>query len=334
MHLVSYKILRFLLVLLGLAALGDFGRTFYDFWTHRDVYQAPTDLQALTATFRRADKGTEVGHLRPYADYAVISQLNITGKVEVEPAAGQGGPVAPPPLVGPEDVEVPYIQFQPESPESTFAFLRPAHWQPPQGSEFKIVGDLYQEGDVLTLPSKPGVELEVVEIRLDAVVLRIRGKEGSEFTIRPRDFEVETRAVRTAGDGAPEEGPLVSQAPARTRTRDGRVYEVGTDDLASMESMSEEQVLAAVRTEVARDPATGEVRGLKLSRIRPDSVFARQGLQQDDIVLSVNGHPARSRKELMDFLRQQGEQGVTTFTLRVDRRGHVRDLIYRLPRRR
>ncbi len=330
---MSYKILRFLLVLVGLGSLGDFGWTFYDFWTHRDAFLARTDLKALTATFARADQGAEQGHLRPYVEYDVVGQLNITGRVEVAPEESTGGPVAPPPLVGPEDVDVPFIQFQPESKVTTFAFLRPANWQPPAGSEFKVVGDLYQEGDVFTLPSKPGVELEVVEIRLDAVVLRVRGQEDSEFTVRPRDFEVETGTVRDAAGGDLAIGAAGPPPPQRTRTRDGRTYEVGTDDLASIERMSEEQVVAAVRTETVRDPGTGEIRGLRLSRIRQDSVFARQGLQEDDVILAVNGHPARSRKELLDYLRRQGEQGVTTFRIQVDRRGHVRELVYRLPRR-
>ena len=94
--------------------------------------------------------------------------------------------------------------------------------------------------------------------------------------------------------------------------------------------MNDDQIYSAVRTQPARD-ALQNVRGLRITDIQSGTLFDRVGLKKDDVVLSVNGIPAKDRAELLSRLRDA--EPSSRITVELERRGGQRTLTYRVPRR-
>ncbi|HEX9793999.1 MAG TPA: PDZ domain-containing protein [Planctomycetota bacterium] len=332
---MSHKIVRALLIFVGLLTLGRFAWSFTDFLKKREEYQQPLNIGEIVRLIPRPDGTANKGSLKAYGEYAVLHEANLTGVVKKVVGPGDGGPPPPPPpKVSDKDLQVVYIQHHAKS-GGTSAFLRPTN--PPPAAENGAAsdkGDIYLVGDVFEVPGKKGVKVKVAEIRETEVDLALAGDEVAVvFTLHLRDYEVDSGSAITAERGGESSAPIgtVRPPPSETRTEDGRAYEIGTEDLAKLESMSEDEIYAAVQLEPARDRETGEVRGLRIGRIRKDSMFGRQGLEENDILLSINGEPAKDRKQLADYLRSQ--EDVKMFVLRIERFGGVREISYRVPSR-
>ena len=326
---MSYRLLRFLLVIVGLAALGGFGYTFYDFLKKgQTVYMKGTNLQAMEAGFE-GRPSTDLRHLKEYSAYEPLHKLNYTGELPPPPPGERAEAPPPPPVVSADDLELAYIQYVEGSKELTGAFIAPRN---PSGQPGDTpVGDLYREEDRFGLPSKPGVELEVVAIQPNEVELAIVGQEDGGFTLVAGVFEV-SEGGYTVREGGTDDGSGVRYvAPDKTVMAEPGLYHVGESDFDAISRMPEDEILAAVQTRPRRDPATGEITGLYLTRLKEDSVFTRQGFKEDDVLLDVNGFPVTDRAELLDYLRKQ--EGVTSFEVRFERAGGVRSHTYRLPPR-
>ena len=119
--------------------------------------------------------------------------------------------------------------------------------------------------------------------------------------------------------------------PQNTRKSAAGIYEIGVDDMKGMSGMEEDQILTEVRMRKDRDPITQEVRGLRIQGLSEDSIFSRQGLLEDDVILSVNGFAASDRSTLLRHLRAM--KNPSSLEVEVFRFGSRRTLTYRLPRR-
>ncbi len=323
---LSIRLLRFLIVLVGLSALGGFGWTFSDFVRHRSEYLAPFDLARFEQGFDLRADDSEIHHLKDWSAYHDLYDLNVTGEVQAAPTAG--GPVvqAPPPLISESDLEVCLIQFAAPDSAQNRAYLRPKGATIQQD---RILGSLYAVGDRFELPEKKGVEIEVLAIREDAVDVGIVGRPGKVFTLRPAIYEVDPK--RITGDASLVSGPLGPAPPQRTRLVDSNVYAVGSEDYEAFSKMKDDDILAAVKLNKKYDRASGKVLGLRVTHLQSDSVFSRQGIRPDDVILEVNGVPATDRATLLQRLRQQGPRD--RITVKLERAGAVRTYTYRLPRR-
>ena len=320
--MVSYRLVRFVLGLGSVLAFCGLGWILFDYLQNKATLEARLDYSALERTFRVPDKGSLEGHLKDSVRYRLLHEMNVTGLVKATDS-GLGTHLPPPPPVGPEDLEVRYIQFVPEAPASTCAYLV-------DSGNFSlsdvVTGDFRFLGEVFELESKPGVSLKVEAIRKEEVDLRVL-TEDEPFTVRTGEDEIDTTGLLTVG-GVGEFRPV---PPKKTRTREPGVFEVGIDDFKDMSGMEEDQILAQVRMRRDRDPVTQEVRGLRIQGLGKDSVFARQGLIEDDVILSVNGFPASDRSKLLKHLREM--KNPTSLEVDVLRFGSRRTLTYQLPRR-
>jgi len=328
MNFVNEKLLRFLLVTVGIIALGAFGWKLYDFFQHQDTVLKRLDLERLEKTFGSLNGSGTGSHLQTYANYAVLQDLNITGYVKPPPVVDTTQATGPKPRISAEDLEVPMIQF----PNAAWIQARGA-----RASEDKIPGDFRVVGDRFEIEGKEGLELELVEVRLGEVDIKLRDS-GEIITVRGEEYEVDAEQYLVGGAGvsgtgttAESGGPLAPvMAPEISRMTDPGTFAVGTSDIKDLEQMSQEEVLAAVPVRPARDPLSNEVRGLRIKSIQSGSVFERLGLHSDDIVLEVNGLAAVDRDQLFQELRSLGSD---TLVVKVERLGGVRTLTYRLPRR-
>ena len=324
---MSYKLLRFLLTLVGLASLAGFGWSFYDFIINKAEYNQPLTsegLKSLNKKVKPPKLGQVSGHLEKWdGNYDHLYNLNVTGVVKVE----DSGPVAPPPeppkpRFGPDDVTLASIVYSKGGISA--AYLIPAGAEPDGAMP---AGDYYLVGDSFEVPSKPGVSLKVEAIRESEVDLATSEGEDA-FTLVMLITEVDPNKVIMDGS---VEGPIGSQRvfPKETEMIALDDYVVGTEDVAKYQEMGDDQIFSEVRVQQARD-AQLAVRGLRITSIKAGSLFERVGLQADDVVLSVNGIPAKDRGHLMSQLRQGGAKDVVQ--VEIERRGGKRTLTYRLPR--
>lgn len=324
---MSYKLLRFLLTLVGIASLAGFGWSFYDFIIHKAEYNQPLTsegLKSLNKQVKPPKVGQASGHLSNWSgNYDQIYKLNVIGYVpEPEVPDGPVEPVKPKPRFGPDDVTLSSILFS-ETGLSA-AYLIPAGAEP-QGA--LPTGDYYLVGDSFEVPNKAGVKLQVKAIRETEVDLATTEDEDA-FTLAMLISEVDPSSVIMDGS---VEGTIGAKRvfPKETEMIAIDDYVVGTDDVAKYRDMPEDQIFSEVRVQQARD-AQLEVRGLRITSIKSGSLFERVGLQADDVVLSVNGYPAKDRADLLSHLRNAEPQDVVQVS--IERRGGKRMLTYRMPR--
>lgn len=325
MAMVNEKLLRLLLVLVGIAALGALGWRVYDFFTHQDQFYVSTDIRRLQDAAGGAPR-SDPGHLLPFEEYSVIEKLNVTGKEPPKPEVSKPPP-PPPTRLSERDLQLIYVQYvAPEDPGNA-AYLQPADEQP---TEDHIPGNLYSPGQKIRLPSKKGLDVRLLEVREESVVVGFgAGDDAGSLVLEMATHDLPQSTVQGMTGGAGGDAAAVVRAsPKETRLNAAGEYEVGTEDAAYFEKLSQEQLLAAVPVRPERDRFSNEIRGLRIQSVPPDSPFSRLGLRADDIVLEVNGTPAVSRDELLDAMRRSTARSVT---VRFERLGGVQTRTYRLP---
>ncbi|MBC8327586.1 MAG: hypothetical protein H8E31_02455, partial [Planctomycetes bacterium] len=300
---MSYRLLRFLIVLIGLSALGGFGWRFYDFLQRRAELLGPFPLAVFKESIPvESDQDNRI-HLKEFPEYALLRTLNVTG-ILPPPEPGSGGPVVvAPPLVGPNDLRLVFLSLG-ALPQ---VYLTPAVPQPANQTTGRVSGGLYTVGDRFSLPTKEGVELEILAIRADEVEIGIVGKEDGAFVLR-REVATASISQIQAGAGA---SVVPHQFPARTTAVGGDLYEVGTDDLAELEAMSEDQLLQSVRTQ-PKYGDDGTAVGQRVTSLGADSPLQRFGLRENDVVLDINGVPAGDRPAPGPRVRPPGAVGAGT----------------------
>ena len=316
--MVNEKLLRLLLSSVGLLALGGFGLQIKDFVVNRDVSMRPVDITRIENTFGRLDSSQLGGHLLAFENYKVLQTLNVTGyvppppevEVEDQPQVNQ--------IIAADDFVVPFIQYP------SGAWIQGVG-EVVTGDEFP--GDFYAVGDKFELATKPGVRLRLAAVESGAVNIDLVEGDAS-VTVPVSTYEVDSSQIIVRGpDGELVDGREVV-VPQRTRMTEPDHYSVGSADASELEQMSQEQVLAAVPVRTERDPFTNEVKGLRIRSVQPNSVFARMGVQADDIVLEVNGVTAADRQQLFTSLQSMSGGNVE---VKIERMGGIRTLFFTVP---
>lgn len=330
MPYVNEKLLRLVLVLVGLATLGGFGWKMYGFVQNQDTIVAKHSIAKLEATFGSIESSRVGGHLLAYENYKVIQDLNVTGYVPPPPPPPTPVDNKPKPRISKGDIEVPLIQYP------------SAAWIQGKGeraSDDHIPGDFITVGEKFQLTTKAGLDLKLVAVRKDEIDIKVLDT-GDILTVTAQTYEVDqSRALVQAQGGNPGSGEGQGNAgssqgldiptPQMTEQVEPGMFAVGSDDAARLEKMSQEEILASVPVRVARDPLSNEIRGLRIRNVPEGSVFSRLGIQTDDIVLEVNGEPATDRDQLFQSMRKLDTD---TLVVRVERLGGMRTLTFRLPR--
>mgnify|MGYP002861135422 CR=1 FL=1 len=322
---MSYKLFRLLLSVVGIAALAGFGWTFYDFIQHKAEYNTPLTSEDVRKWRDETPPApTSFKHHLPdwNGTFDNLHKLNVSGVLPPEVVEGPGPEVVEvKPRFAETDVTVAMIIASKANPG---AYLIPAGAQPEGGLP---PGDFYSEGDKIRVPAKQNAELKVVAIRDGEVEFATLDDEFS-FVVALASAEVDSSGVLF--NEAPEGADEAVVAPSQTRMVASDEFEIGTNDLDELAQMNDDQIYSAVRTQPARD-ALQNVRGLRITDIQSGTLFDRVGLKKDDVVLSVNGIPAKDRAELLSRLRDA--EPSSRITVELERRGGQRTLTYRVPRR-
>ncbi|MBW2466504.1 MAG: PDZ domain-containing protein [Deltaproteobacteria bacterium] len=181
--------------------------------------------------------------------------------------------------------------------------------------------DIYRIGDSVQ-------EAEIRQILRGKVILRHGDKDEVLLMVEGEDKTqaAEGEGVSRRGRAAPRRSKNLAR-PASLGSTTGEVEEerisIAQDDLqTSMNDLNELMTQVRVRPYFRR----GKPEGIIVSRIQPDSIFAKLGLMNGDIIASVNGKQMSSPDEAFQFYNslKSGEK----VSIEITRRGRKRVLSY------
>ena len=178
--------------------------------------------------------------------------------------------------------------------------------------------DIYRVGDSVQ-------EAEIRQIFRGKVILR-HGEKDEILTMVEGDEEPQTAAK---SDRRTRPGGL-ARSRARTVPREESAVEAEMENIAigqaelqdSMNDLNEMLTQVRVRPYFRR----GKSEGLIVSQIKPDSVFAKLGLVNGDIISSVNGREISNPDEAFQFYNNLKSGGEVS--IEITRRGQKRMLSY------
>lgn len=147
---------------------------------------------------------------------------------------------------------------------------------------------------------------------------------------------------RVLDDGQPipepgTEAPFIRKEldyaqPERTTPLSPNRYRVGTEDAAEINERYAEILTEEVGYRRHRDPVTRQPDGIEITSIKPGSIAARHGLQQGDVVKSINGHAVNSESEAIQFVKQN-KDAYDVWEVEIWNMGQTRTVTYYPPRK-
>lgn len=125
----------------------------------------------------------------------------------------------------------------------------------------------------------------------------------------------------------PNSSRVASDAPERTEKRNG-IYHVGREDARIFGEGFQRIMSEDVSVETYFKD--GKRAGLKVRSVRSSSIAASHGVQEDDIIISINGQSVTSQQEAIQYVNRHSEQ-TSIWRVKHFRSGAEREVIYRSP---
>jgi hypothetical protein len=265
--------------------------------------------------------------------------------------SGKPPPEVPVAATGPEDnrpppkesvaslLKISAIRYHGDAPANSEVVIKytSAAQVPPgkaNGSYLKRVGDMldgrlnqikiamiYPTAVEFTFDNEPGREHEFVEKEpFDLAGHFAILQPGQEPQRLQRDIE---RYV-TVGDKLPPPGQTQRITPTKFR--------LGTEDAAFIDQNYPEILTQEVSIENHRDPRTKQFDGIQVKGVKPDSIAARHGIQDGDVIKSINGHAVTSKEDAINFVKRNKDQ-YTEWVVEIWNKGQTRTVTYYPPKK-
>lgn len=266
-----------------------------------------------------------------------LGLLNWTGKVEkvVEPPKGPKVEDQPKPKKPVSDLlSVIYVQYHSRGDRSAalVKYRDPALVTAPKAKTKLVLGD--------TLP-KPYEYVFVEAIEVDGVSFAFSDDEERESEwLETADFQEGVSLITPVGEGGvvmPTEESRISQTPTATPWRPSETtpigknkWRIGTDDVEYISENWSEVLARDVRDRRHRDAATGKYDGIEITDVSPGSFAERHGVEQGDVIKSINGHPVTSKTEAINFVKNNDDL-YDSWEVIIERLGRDVSLTYEEP---
>lgn len=101
-----------------------------------------------------------------------------------------------------------------------------------------------------------------------------------------------------------------SYVPPKVRqTREVRrnEFQIGIDTAREFEQNYSAILSRDLQYRAARDPRDGSIKGIQITKVAPNSIPAQHGLQEGEIVKSINGHKVTSVNEAVAYVKQNAD---------------------------
>lgn len=263
--------------------------------------------------------------------YKVIADVNVSGvapKVE-EKATSQPVDNTPKVVRNPLDsvLGLHGVGFDAEAPSTSVAFV---YWKDEQIGKEDRKKTILREGSAFP---KPYADIyKVKSIRPDSVIFS--DEKGAEYSL----VLVKSKTGITKGSGSSSR-PAISivntpradyAPPSETVKKTDSEYWLSPKDHEEISDKGLEMIGRDVHAVTYYDTKTKRPSGLRVARMRPDSLPAKLGLKESDIVREVNGSQIRSTADVYEYAKQN--PNVKEVVLSVERFGRVMQITYVLPR--
>ncbi|MEW6073915.1 MAG: hypothetical protein AB1726_15145 [Planctomycetota bacterium] len=323
-----------------LAAGGTLGWSVADFLRHKPELAAGVSREERLAVLN--DIEVPPPPKNELVDYTLVTRsfhaMNWTGKEEVKPvettAVGEDAPVLATPVASLLVVLV--VQVDTTDPAGSLAFVK--------FLDPKLVAAVTNPRDHIlrigTRLAPPHAYAAVTAISVDGVEFGFDDAERPKEVVAPVAFPSHGPGIVKAGpDGVllPGEEPSIPRASTAIEFRPRASQEVARNEWQlgweSVENMNEEysKILSQeLRHRVHRDPRTGQVDGIEITKIKPDSLPAQHGLSEGEVLKSINGHRVTSVEDAVTFVKNEADH-TTTWVAVFDRRGREITRVYHSP---
>lgn len=166
----------------------------------------------------------------------------------------------------------------------------------------------------------PYASISVESIGVEGVRFRFQPNDGEE----PREAEVVapvafegTYGVVLVGDGGviqptgPRgqighlEAPLWK--PNRTQQVSANLFQLGTEDVAEFNESYAEILTKDIDYKQYRNPKTGQVDGIEITKVAKGSLPASHGVQEGEVLKSINGHKVTTVNEAIAYVKKNAD---------------------------
>jgi general secretion pathway protein C len=174
--------------------------------------------------------------------------------------------------------------------------------------------NLYRVGDVIQ-------QAELKAILREKVVLAVNGKDE---ILSMEEMQSASAGNRSSRQSSSVARPLESESPATT-ARAQRVALSRSMIENAMQDVSKLMTEITITPNIAED---GQQSGLALRNIKPNSIFRRMGLRNDDVLVGVNGEQIESVDDALGFY--ENLKTASEVQVQILRRGQERTIDYRI----
>lgn len=123
---------------------------------------------------------------------------------------------------------------------------------------------------------------------------------------------------------APPDAQTVQISPSKFR--------IGTEDAAEINDNYAEILTSDVSMDRHRDPKTRRFDGIEIKNVKPGSIAARHGVQDGDVIKSINGTPVSSKEEAIVFVKNNKDK-YDVWEVEIWNKGQTRVVTYYPPKK-
>jgi hypothetical protein len=315
--------------------------TVADFLRHRGAYESPVPQEELERVVKSVEEPEppKDDRVAVKSINRVFHSMNWTGKEEVKtPTDAEKVDQAPPKLAMSSLLFVLVLQIDTTDPEASIAYVGYTTESQLQKPDSDPEERLLRVGERLAAPH--------AYARIDSI-----GLDGVRFVFDDTTREAETVAPAKAPEDRvtivmvdqailpdPSQRLIstvanpVPYAPKRTTAIARNEYQLGTDTIGEVDRDYSQILAQDVAYKTARDPKTGQIKGLLITSVTPNSIPAEHGLTEGEIVKSINGSPVTSVAEAVSFVKQNA-QSTNTWVVEFEKQGRSYTRTYHSPPR-
>jgi len=331
MNVSSIKALCWLTSSALLAGLGLF---VHDFFQTREQRSNPWDHEHAQEVLNRREEVTiETQRSIEYTDEVKPAWigLNWTGKEPPKPVIKEAvdeGPKGPVYIPVADLLAVSLIRYDTIVPEesSVLVFYK--------GGWTQEESQVLKPGD--TLPA-PNDFVKLVAVTIDTAEFAFEGEsmEGRENEQLGPSRVTEGDLLALLNAGASAERPqqrIVQQGSwntAETKQVGPNRWILGYEDVDYLNENFSEVLVRDIKHRTHYD-RNGKRAGIELTSVRSNSIAARHGAQEGDVVISINGKPVNSAQEAINYAKNNADK-YSTWEVVVENLGSQRTLIFESP---
>lgn len=166
------------------------------------------------------------------------------------------------------------------------------------GNPLRSIGTIELKSQNSIQPFIAGDEIEgmarIEKIERKMVIFTNLSNGRREYIEIPSDFKINFKSSSNSAVTSPQSSEYqVSETQFALKRSDVLKY---TADMGSL--------LQQARAVPNRDPRTGEIDGFRIMNIKPDSIFTKLGVKQNDVISGVNGEPVTTPQKAMELYQK------------------------------